>query len=141
MTIAFARAYSPVPRGEAGLACDDDGVALGPVRLVEAVTDPSRRRCYRMRPTSEVAEALRLAYGSAPDEIERCRRGFAHIAQLLTAGERVQACIQAVLLAFPEIAPAGMAKLAHAAALQKYNPNWEQERRIPDGPRRRRLDE
>jgi hypothetical protein len=55
------------------------------------------------------------------------------ISQLLTAGERVQACIQAVLLAFPEIAPEGMAKLARAASLQKDNPNWEQEPRIPDG--------
>ena len=41
MTIAFARAYRLVPRGAAGLACDDDGVALGPMRLVETVTDAS----------------------------------------------------------------------------------------------------
>ncbi len=116
MTIAFARAYSLVPRGEAGLACDDDGVALGPVRLVEAVADPSGRRRYRMRPASEVAEALRLAYGSTPDEIERWRRCLARVTQLLTAGERAQACIQAVLLAFPAVAPEGMAKLARAAA-------------------------
>lgn len=44
MTIAFARAYRLVPRGAAGLACDDDGVALGPTTLVEAASDPSGRR-------------------------------------------------------------------------------------------------
>ncbi len=134
MTIAFARAYRLVPRGGAGLACDDDGVALGPMRLVDSVTDASGRRRYRLRPAAEIAEALRFAYGAAPGEIERCRRGLADIAQLLTAGEPAQAGIHAVQLAFPEIAPAGMAKLAHAASLQKYNPNWEQEPRIPDGP-------
>ena len=66
MTIAFARAYSLVPRGGAGLACDDDGVALGPVRLVDGVPDASGRRFYRTRPEPEVAQALRLAYGYAP---------------------------------------------------------------------------
>jgi hypothetical protein len=80
MTIAFARAYRLVPRGAAGLACDDDGVTLGPVRLVEAVIDPSGRRFYRLRPMPEMTQALRLAYGSAPDEIERCQRGLARIA-------------------------------------------------------------
>ena len=56
------------------------------------------------------------------------------MSQPLTAGERAQAGIQAVQLAFPKIAPAGMAKLAHAASLQKYNPDWEEEPRIPAGP-------
>jgi Mannosyl-glycoprotein endo-beta-N-acetylglucosaminidase len=127
-------AYRLVPHGAAGLACDDDGVALGPMRLVDSATDAAGRRRYRLRPASEIAEALRLAYGSASKQIERCQRGFARIAQLLSAGERAQACIRAVQLAFPEIAPDGMAKLAHAASLQKYNPNWEQEPRIPGGP-------
>jgi hypothetical protein len=81
-----------------------------------------------------VAQALRRAYGYAPDKIARCRRGLADIARLLAAGERAQACIRTVQLAFPEIMPDGMAKLARAASLQKYNPNWEQEPRIPDGP-------
>ncbi len=52
---------------------------------------------------------------------------------MLTAGERAQARIRAVQLAFPEIAPAGTAKLAHAASLQKDNPNWPQEPRVPGG--------
>ena len=132
MTFAFARAYRLVPRG-AGLSCDDDGVALGPVRLVEAVIDRCGRRVYRLRPASEVAQALRLAYGSLPDEIERCQRGLARVGELLTAGARAQACIHAVQLAFPQIAPEAMANLAHAASLQKDNSNWADEPRVPAG--------
>jgi hypothetical protein len=133
MTIAFARPYRLVPRGAAGLACDDDGVALGPVRLVEPVADAAGRRVYRLRRAAEIAEALRRAYGYAPDEIARCQRGLAAIARLLNAGERAQAGIRAVQLAFPEIMPAAMAKLAQAASLQKDNPNWADEPRIPAG--------
>ncbi len=132
MTIAFARAYRLVPRGAAGLACDDDGVALGAVTLVEAAIDPSGRRFYRIRPGAEVAQALRLAYGYAPDKIELCRRGLADIAQLLTAGEQARACIRAVQFACPEVLPDAMAKLARRR-LQKDNANWADEPRIPAG--------
>ena len=83
MTILFTRAYGLVPRGGAGLACDDGGVALGPLPLVEAVGDASGRRLYSMRPIEEIAQA-------APDAIERYRRGLAQIVQLLRAGEDAQ---------------------------------------------------
>ena len=76
MTVLFTRAYGLVPRGGAGLACDDDGVALGPLPLVEAVGDASGRRPYRMRPIEEIAQA-------APDAIERYPHGLAQIVQLL----------------------------------------------------------
>jgi hypothetical protein len=101
MTISFARAYGLVPRGAAGLACDDDGVTLGPVALVEAVSDAPGRRCYRMHPAAEVAQAFRLAYGSALTDIDRYQRSLARIAQLLSACEGVRARIEAVLLAVP----------------------------------------
>jgi flagellum-specific peptidoglycan hydrolase FlgJ len=52
---------------------------------------------------------------------------------LLAAGEGAQARVQAVLLAFPEISPQGMAKLAQAAALRKDNPNWAEQPRNPAG--------
>lgn len=125
-TIAFAPVYRLVPRGRAGLACDTDGVTLGQVPLVDAADINGRRR-----PDNEVAQALRLAYGFAPEEIDRCRRGFAKVAELLTAGEIAQAGIRAVLLALPEISRAGMARLANAADLQKYNPHWADEARAP----------
>lgn len=103
------------------------------MRLVEAVIDPSGRRFFRVRPASEVAQALRLAYGSAPEEIGRGRRSLSRIARLLTAGERAQACIHAVQFAFPEIVPKAMTKLAHVASLKKDNPNWPDEPRNPAG--------
>ncbi|MGH7063812.1 MAG: glucosaminidase domain-containing protein [Stellaceae bacterium] len=131
MTIAFARFYRLVARGEPGLACDEGGVALGPLSLVESISEVSGRRAYRMRPVAEVAQALGLAYGAGPDDIERCQRGLAKVAELLTAGELAQAGIRAVLLALPEIGASGMAKLTQAADLQKYNPNWDQEARNP----------
>jgi flagellum-specific peptidoglycan hydrolase FlgJ len=101
--------------------------------LVEAFGSPSGGRSYRLRPEPEVTRALRLAYGHEPEEIERRRRGLARVAALLDAGEGVQARIEAVLLALPEIAPENMAKLAHAAALQKANPNWAEQPRKPAG--------
>ncbi len=61
------------PPGPTGLACDDDGVALSPMRLVEALTDAGGCRRYRLCPAPDIAEALRLAYGSASNEIERCQ--------------------------------------------------------------------
>lgn len=120
-------------RGGAGLCCDADGVALGPLPLVDAVAGASGRRSYHLRPMSQVARALRLAYDAASDDIERWQRGLAKVAELLDAGAVVQAGIRAVLLAFPEIEPAAMAKLAHAAELQKYNPHWPDEAREPAG--------
>ena len=133
MAISFTRAYGLVPRGTAGLACDEDGVALGPMPLVESVTDAFGRRRYGIRSPQEVAEAFRIAYGSAPDEIERYRRGLARITELLAAGEDAQARIEAVLLAAPEIAPECMTKLAQATALQKVNPDWPNQPRNPAG--------
>lgn len=133
MNIPFARSYQLVARGQPGLACDRDGVTLGPVILVEVVSEMSGRRAYRMRPAAEVAQALRLAYGASAEDIEGCQRGLANVAELLTAGEPAQAGIRAVLLALPEISVSGMAKLAQAADLQKYNPHWPDQARVPAG--------
>lgn len=46
---ALARPYSLVRRGGTGLTCDDDGVALGPMPLVEAFCNPSGGQSYRVR--------------------------------------------------------------------------------------------
>jgi len=57
------------------------------------------------------------------------------VTQLLAAGGDAQARIQTVLLAALEIAPEGMAKLAHASALRKPNPDWPNQQRNPAGSR------
>ena len=128
----FFRCYGLVQRGGPGLACDDNGLALGPTALAKTVRDATGQRQCRMRPRDELAQALRLAYGPVSDPVvERWCRGLAKVTELLARGEDAHARIYAVLLGFPEIAPEGMAKLARATALQKYNPDWETEPRVP----------
>lgn len=134
MSDPLFRTYSVVSRGGLGLACDDNGLALGPVTLAKAVRDAAGERRYRLRPLEDIVQALRLAYGPTQDQlVERRCRGLARVTQLLAAGEDAQARIYAVLLAFPEITPEGMAKLASATSLQKDNQGWEDEPRIPAG--------
>ena len=87
-----------------------------------------------MRPAAaEVAQALRLAYGSAPEEIERCRRGLGPIARLLTAGEGAQHASTRCSSLSRRSSAEAMAKLAHAASLQKDNPNWADQPGVPGG--------
>jgi hypothetical protein len=107
---------------------------VGPLALAEKVRSASEGRRYRLLPLDEMATALRLAYGSMSETVmERRCRGVARVAQLLGAGEDALARIYAVLLGFPEVAPDGMTKLAAAASLRKYNPDWEDESRVPPG--------
>jgi hypothetical protein len=128
------RTFSLATRGNPGLTCDDDGLALGPVLLAKAVRDAAGRKHYRLRSPEEMAQALRLAYGPVPDRVtDRWCHGLARVAQLLAASEDAQARIYAVLLGFPEIPPDGMAKLARAANLRKYGETWEDEPRVPAG--------
>jgi len=129
----FIQTYSLANRGNPGLTCDEDGLALGPAILAKVVRDAEGQRIYRLRPPEDIAQALRLAYGPVPDRvIERWACGLARVAELLAEGEAARACIHAVLLGFPEIAPEGMAKLARAA-LRKYGDAWEDEPRVPAG--------
>lgn len=128
----FVRCYGLVQRGGPGLACDETGLALGPATLGKTVRDAAGHRQCRLRPREDVTQALRLAYGPVSDQvINRWRCGLAKVADLLAAGDDAYARIYAVLLGFPEIVPKGMAKLARATALQKYNPDWETESRVP----------
>ena len=128
-TIAFAPVYRLVPRGRAGLACDTDGVTLGQVPLVDAADINGRRGArttrWRRRSASPTASPPRRSIAAAA-VLPKWRSS-------LTAGEIAQAGIRAVLLALPEISRAGMARLANAADLQKYNPHWADEARAPAG--------
>ena len=131
MTGPTFRTFSPVPRGGPGLACDESGLALGPIALSRKLCDPYRGVQYRLLPVDEMKQILRIAYGSVHGAvIERRCRGIARATQLLNTGSDALARIHAVLLAFPEISPDGMAKLAAVASLRKYNPD---EPRVPAG--------
>lgn len=131
MTGPTFRTFSLVARGGAGLACDESGLALGPIALSRKLYDPHRGVQYRLLPLDEMKQVLRIAYGSVHGAVtERRCRGIARATQLLNTGSDALARIHAVLLEFPEITPDGMAKLAAVASLRKYNPD---EPRVPAG--------
>ncbi len=114
------------PRGSAGLACDKDGVALGPVTLVAR-----QEGRYRPRPDRELAETFTLAYGPPSYEtFLHWHDGLARIAKALDEGKPALAAISAVQLGLPAIAPERMEKLARSSLAKDFNPD---EPRVPGG--------
>jgi hypothetical protein len=125
-----------VPRGGAGLCCDEEGVALGPVPLIVASRDTTGWRRYNARPAAEIAEALQLAFGPAPEDVViRSVAAFARIAKYLTDGNQTLVAITAVRIGVPQIAPPHMAKLA-ASSLCKFSPSPDERGGLtfPDHP-------
>ena len=98
-------------RDGAGLCCDEDGLALGPVPLVAVSGETRGRRQFRLRPAAEVTDALQLAFGPLSGEtIERSLATFERIAAFLKDGEIACAAIAAVRLCLPEIEADGVAE-------------------------------
>jgi len=133
MNSANPPTYRLVRRGEPGLACDEEGVALGPVPLVKVDLGSHTRRAFRVRPVQEIARALNLAYGASTEAETARRYRVVRVGELLAAGEAARARMHAVLLRFPDIGADGMRKLSAAIELRKFNPDWASEPRIPDG--------
>jgi hypothetical protein len=126
MNSPFGTWYRLTPRGQAGLACDCAGVALGPVPLIAA-----RQGRYRLRPAEELIEAFALAYGPpSPETFARWHAGLSRVAKALDEGKDALAAISAVQLGFPTIAPERMAKLAGSHLAKAYDPD---EPRVPAG--------
>jgi hypothetical protein len=118
-------------RGEAGLSCDQDGVALGPVALIAAQKTASGKARYRLRSAEELAKTFALAYGPKPPGIlARWQAGLNRVAQALDQGHAALAAIAAVQLGLPEIGPEAMAKLARSSLAKAFNPD---EPRVPAG--------
>jgi hypothetical protein len=125
----FDRMYGLSRRGGAGLACDERGVTLGPVALVEAL-DRGGRRVYRARPSEEIARTLALAYGPFDaDDLARRLAGLDVAARALEAGELALAGIATVLLKLPMLSPDATAKLAAEPTLRKYSPDQPRDAR------------
>jgi hypothetical protein len=119
------------PRGGAGLSCDKDGVALGPVVLVAAQKTASGKARYRLRSAEELKKTFALAYGpKPPGTFARWHEGLNRVAEALDQGQAVLAAISAVQLGLPEIAPERMDKLARSSLTKSYNPD---EPRVPAG--------
>lgn len=129
------RKYRLVPRGGPGLTCDGEGLALGPIILARRLRHCSDgKQNYKLLSPEAVRYAVNLAYGALPsDVLEQYYRGLARVVNHLAAGDEAVAGIEAVLLGFPEIALDRMAQLATFSSLHKYNPDWEDEPRVPPG--------
>jgi hypothetical protein len=128
MTAHFPPMYRLTPRGGVGLACDEQGIALGPVVLVEPAAVGSRAQ-FRPRPAEEVARTFALAYGNLAPDITRCLASLDVAAKALETGDLAKASVAAVLLKLPELSVDGFAKLAADPSLKKYSPSQPRDER------------
>jgi hypothetical protein len=134
MNFAVDYIYRLAPRGGAGLACDETGVALGATDLARVHLDAGGRRWCEVRPPGEIGRVLKAAYGPQPDAVvQRLHRGLNRTARWLEAGDLCHAGVEAVMLGFPDLTPTAMAKLAELADLEKRGAPWEDEPRVPAG--------
>jgi hypothetical protein len=123
MKTSFAPMYRLTARGGVGLACDEQGIAVGPVVLVEALAAGGGRG-FRPRPAEEIARTLALAYDDlAPADLARCLASLDVAAKALEARDLAKASIAAVLLKLPDLSVEGFAKLAADPSLKKYSPD------------------
>ena len=129
MLSSFTPMYRLTARGGVGLACDERGIALGPVPLVEALS-AGARRVFRPRPAEEIARTLALAYGPfPPQDLVRCLSALDVAARALEAGDLIKASVAAVLLKLPDLTPEAFAKLAGDPLLKKCSPDQSRDER------------
>jgi hypothetical protein len=111
------------------LCCDEDGVALGPVRLVEKSDEVPGKR-YKVCSAETFVGALAVAYGRLPDDwMLYLANGIGRMTKSLEEGDLTLAMMKATFLRFPEIEPENMAKLeAEELVKAGFNPNeWRNE--------------
>jgi hypothetical protein len=134
MNFPIEHMYRLAPRGGAGLACDETGVALGATDLARVHLEAGGRRRYEVRPPADVGRVLKAAYGPQPDAVvQRLHRGLTRTARWLEAGDLCHAGVEAVMLGFPDLTPTAMVKLAEIADLEKRGDAWRDEPRLPAG--------
>jgi A nuclease family of the HNH/ENDO VII superfamily with conserved AHH len=134
MNFEVRRSYRLVNRGEAGLACDHEGVALGAVDLARlGLGGKGLGRCEVLS-LGELGDVLKSAYGPQPDQaVQRIHRGLRRAADWIDTGDVGRAGIETVNLGLPNLTPAAMIKLAEIADLAKRGDAWRNEPRVPAG--------
>ena len=134
MNFEVRRSYRLVTRGEAGLACDLQGVALGAVDLARLGLDGKGMGRCGVLPPGELGEVLKSACGPQPNEtVQRIHRGLRRVAEWVDAGDIGRAGIETVNLGLPDLTAEAMIKLAEIADLQKRGDAWRDEPRVPVG--------
>jgi hypothetical protein len=117
--VSFEQTYRLAARGGSGLACDDAGVALGPVVLIDSAKRQGRR-IYRTRPADEIARTLALAYAPfTADDLAWRLAGLDVAARALEGGDLALATVATVLLKLPPLTPPALAALAAEPTLKK----------------------
>ncbi len=133
MNLPFQSVFRLTPPGGAGLACNEAGIVLGNVRLVNMSASGGVTRAETL-PLEKLAHVLRLAYGQqTPDAVAACYRGLRRAAAHLEAGDLALAGIEAVSIRLPALAPAALVRLEGLAELRKGGAAWQDEPRIPAG--------
>lgn len=131
MVETIGRRYELVQRGEAGLACDADGLALGPLPLVER---GEGQVGWVAASPKAVEITLKLAYGDDDQTFARRRHaGLVRIAKAFDAGDLLCAGIEAVHLRLPPVSREAMRKLSALSSLSKSADAWRNEPRVPPG--------
>ena len=134
MNAAVGRSYRLVARDGTGLSCDEDGVSLGATWLVRGSAGDDLAQRYAVRPIAVLGDLLSVAYGrQAPGVVQRCHRGLRRVATRLELGDLPLAAIEAVMIGFPDLSPAAMAKLARVADLEKAGTAWQDQPRVAAG--------
>ena len=134
MNSALRSSHRLVERGAAGLACDEDGVALGSVSLISARKIAGGGRLCSVRSPDEIDAVLRAGYGPQPVElVSRVHRGLRRAANWIEAGDIGRASVEALMLGLPDLTSEAMVKLDGIADLEKGGTAWETEPRIPAG--------
>lgn len=67
------------------------------------------------------------------DVVQRCHRGLTRAAMHLQAGDMALGAMEAVMIGFPELPQAAMAKLSAYAGVKKAGTAWQDEPRVPAG--------
>jgi hypothetical protein len=121
-----------VSRGEWGLACDEAGLAIGPLDLIVRIGDSGPT--YKSGEATVLKAVAEAIYGTdAKEALEWFLARVGAIADAMSKGQHALACISAVQLRLGAASPEIVTRLAKVAAgLCKFNPRW------PDEPRDRR---
>ncbi len=134
MRSPIGRPHGLVARGDAGVTCDQQGLALAGLDLTCGERRDSGQRRHQVRPLVEIDQILEAAYGPQPHAVVlRVHRGLLRAAAWLDAGDLGRASLETVMLGFPPLTGEALTKLARIANLEKTAAAWLSEPRVPAG--------
>jgi len=117
-----------------GLICDQQGVSLGPIQLIERRRNASGGTFFCAVSRGKLANVLAIAYGTNFDlELFYRADKLQMVARALTEGQITQATLGAVYLYLPELSEAAVQRLKTFAKYDQNEPRDEHGRWTIDG--------